>query len=175
MISEKLAAALNDQINMEYYSAYSYLAMSAHFLTLNLNGFAHWMRIQVQEELTHGTKVFDFLDDREGNICLEAIEAPKQTWDNPLVVFENSLAQEQKVSQSIYNIVDLALSERDHATNNFLQWFISEQVEEEAAVKEIIDTLKLVGMEGNGLFLLDRDLAQRQLSGAETTPEDPAP
>lgn len=164
MINAKIAAALNDQLNLEYYSAYSYLAMSAYFLTQNLNGFAHWMRVQAQEELGHGMKIYDFLDDREAEIRFQALDAPKQNWDNPLDVFEDSLAHEQKVSQSIYNIADLALSERDHATHTFLQWFIAEQVEEEAAVKELIDTLKLVGTEGNGLFLLDRDLAQRDLA-----------
>ena len=112
MINTKIAAALNEQLNMEYYSAYSYLAMSAYFLTQNLNGFAHWMRVQAQEELTHGMKIYDFLDDREADIRFSAIETPKQSWDSPLEVFEDSLAQEQKVSQSIYNIADLALSER---------------------------------------------------------------
>lgn len=164
MINSKIAAALNDQLNLEYHSAYSYLAMSAYFLTQNLNGFAHWMRVQAQEELAHGMKIYDFLDDREAEIRFRALDAPKQNWDGPLDVFEDSLAHEQKVSQSIYNIADLALSERDHATHTFLQWFIEEQVEEEAAVKELIDTLKLVGAEGNGLFLLDRDLAQRDLA-----------
>lgn len=164
MINSKIATALNDQLNLEYYSAYSYLAMSAYFLTQNLNGFAHWMRVQAQEELGHGMKIYDFLDDREAEIRFQALAAPKQNWDSPLDVFEDSLAHEQKVSQSIYNIADLALSERDHATHTFLQWFIAEQVEEEAAVKELIDTLKLVGTEGNGLFLLDRDLAQRDLA-----------
>lgn len=174
MISEKIAAVLNDQINMEYYSAYSYLAMAAYFLTLNLNGLAHWMRIQAQEELTHGMKIYDFLDNREGDICLQAIDAPQKTWKNPLEAFEDALGHEKKVSQSIYDIADFALSERDHATHTFLQWFISEQVEEEAAVKEVIDTLKLVGMEGNGLFLFDRDLAQRQFKGIQAVPEEPA-
>ena len=164
MINSKIAAALNDQLNMEYHSAYSYLAMSAYFLTQNLNGFAHWMRVQAQEELAHGMKIYDFLDDREAEIRFRALDALKQNWENPLDVFEDSLAHEQKVSQSIYNIADLALSERDHATHTFLQWFIAEQVEEEAAVKELIDTLKLVGTEGNGLFLLDRDLARRDLA-----------
>ncbi len=154
---------------MEYYSAYSYLAMSAYFLTENLNGFAHWMRVQAEEELTHGMKIYDFLDDREADIRLSTIDTPKQCWDSPLEVFEDTLAHERKVSQSIYNIADLALSERDHATHTFLQWFITEQVEEEAIVKEVIDTLKLVGIKGNGLFLLDRDLAQRGLNSTDAT------
>ena len=143
--------------------------MSAYFLTQNLNGFAHWMRIQAQEELTHGMKIYDFLDDREADIRLSTIDTPKQCWDSPLEVFEDTLAHERKVSQSIYNIADLALSERDHATHTFLQWFITEQVEEEAIVKEVIDTLKLVGIKGNGLFLLDRDLAQRGLNSTDAT------
>ncbi len=169
MINTKITAALNAQLNMEYYSAYSYLAMSAYFLRQNLNGFAHWMRVQAQEELTHGMKIYDFLDDREADIRFGTIDTPKQCWDSPLEVFEDTLAQERKVSQSIYNIADLALSERDHATHTFLQWFITEQVEEEAIVRELIDTIKLVGIEGNGLFLLDRDLAQRGLNGTDTT------
>ena len=103
MINTNITAALNAQLNMEYYSAYSYLAMSAYFLTQNLNGFAHWMRVQAQEELTHGMKIYDFLDDREADIRFSAIDTPKQCWDSPLEVFEDSLAQEQRVSQSIYN------------------------------------------------------------------------
>ena len=174
MISEKITDALNKQINMEYSSAYAYLAMSAYFLTQNLKGFAHWMRIQAQEELMHGMRIYDFLDDREGDICFGDVVAPKQSWENPLEVFEDTLASEQEVSTSIYNIADLALSERDHATHTFLQWFIAEQVEEESSVREVIDTLKLVGLEGNGLFLLDRDLALRQTSSAEAAPDDSA-
>ncbi len=169
MIKTKIVAALNEQLNMEYHAAYSYLAMSAYFLTQNLNGFAHWMRVQAQEELTHGMKIYDFLDDREADIRFRAIDAPKQEWDSPLDVFEDTLAHERKVSQSIYHIAELALSERDHATHTFLQWFIAEQVEEEAAVKEVVDALKLVGLEGNGLFLLNRDLAQRQLNDVDIT------
>lgn len=168
VINTKITAALNEQLNMEYYSAYSYLAMSAYFLRQNLNGFAHWMRIQAQEELTHGMKIYDFLDNREADIRFGTIDTPKQCWDSPLEVFEDTLAQERKVSQSIYNIADLALAKRDHATHTFLQWFITEQVEEEATVRELIDTLKLVGIKGNGLFLLDRDLAQRQPNGTDT-------
>lgn len=169
MIHEKINQALNDQINLEYASAYVYLAMSAHFLAQNLNGFAHWLRIQAQEELLHGMKIYDFLDSRDGVIRLSEIPAPKQHWDGPLSVFEDALASEKHVSASIYNLVDLTLKEHDHATGNFLQWFVSEQVEEEAAATKILDTLKLVGADGNGLFLIDRDLQQRASAlGAST-------
>jgi len=168
MISEKMVAALSNQINLEYRAAYSYLAMSSYFLSRNFKGFANWMRVQAQEELVHGTKIFDFVDERDAQVQFADIQTPPQTWDNPLSVFENALANERKVSESIYDLVDLSLSERDHATNTFLQWFVSEQVEEEATIKEVIDNLKLVGNDGNGLFLLDRDLGQRTLAGTES-------
>ena len=168
MVSDKIATALNNQINLEYHSAYSYLAMSAYFLTQNFKGFANWMRVQAQEELMHGMKIFDFLDERDSLIRFADIQMPQQTWDSPLAVFEDALANERKVSESIYDLVDLALAERDHATNNFLQWFVSEQVEEEATIHEVIDNLKRVGNDGNGLFLLDRDMGQRTIADAAT-------
>lgn len=168
MIKEQILASLNEQINMEYHSSYSYLAMSKYFLEQNLNGFASWMRIQAQEELIHGMKIFDFVDERDGNIHFSDIKQPRQEWDGPLSVFEDALANERLVSESIYDLVDLSLSERDHATNTFLQWFVAEQVEEEATIKEVIDNLKLVGNDGNGLFLLDRDMAQRTLANTDT-------
>ena len=173
MINEKINKALNAQINMEYASAYEYLAMSAHFLDLNLNGFAQWMRVQAQEELIHGMKIYDFLDEREGKIELTEIPTPQGTWENPLAVFEDALKNEKAVSKSIYKIVDLALEERDHATNTFMQWFVSEQVEEEASVTRVIDNLKLVGNEGNGLFLLDRDMGEREPRSPDSISEPP--
>lgn len=166
MINEKITKALNEQINLEYASAYAYLAMSSYFLAKNLNGFAHWLRVQAQEELVHGMKIYDFVSERDGQITLSDIPAPKSNWDDALAVFQDARENEKEVSTSIYNLVDLSLKEHDHATNNFLQWFVSEQVEEESAVNKVIDTLKLVGADGNGLFLVDRDLNQRVPSTA---------
>ena len=170
MIKEKIVDALNAQINLEYHSSYTYLAMSKYFLEQNLNGFAHWMRIQAQEELMHGMKVFDFIDERDGIIDFTDIKKPRQAWDGPLDVFQDALNNEQAVSESIYNIVDLCLTERDHATHTFLQWFVAEQVEEEATIRQVIDDLKLIDNDGNGLFLLDRDLGQRTFATAEQAP-----
>ncbi len=168
MVKDNILKKLNAQINLEYHSSYSYLAMSKYFLEQNLNGFAIWMRVQAQEELIHGMKIFDFLNERDGAIQFSDIQQPRQTWDTPLDVFEDALANEKIVSESIYDIVDLSLSERDHATNAFLQWFVSEQVEEESLIKGVIDNLKLVGNDGNGLFLLDRDLGQRSFVSTDT-------
>lgn len=170
MIKDNILTSLNAQINLEYHSSYSYLAMSKYFLEQNLNGFASWMRVQAQEELVHGMKIFDFVNERDGTIQFSDIKKPRQQWDTPLNAFEDALENEKIVSESIYDIVDLSLSERDHATNAFLQWFVSEQVEEESLIKEVIDNLKLVGNDGNGLFLLDRDLGQRAFTNADTSP-----
>jgi len=170
MIKDKILQSLNAQINLEYHSSYSYLAMSKYFLEQNLNGFASWMRVQAQEELIHAMKIFDFINERDGTIQFADIKQPRQQWDTPLDAFEDALTNEKSVSESIYDIVDLSLSERDHATNAFLQWFVSEQVAEESLIKEVIDNLKLVGNDGNGLFLLDRDLGQRSFINPEPSP-----
>lgn len=167
MIDRKMLDALNEHLNVEYYSAYYYLAMSAYFHDTDLNGMASWMRVQYQEELAHAGRFFDFIADREGTISLKPIEAPPQAWDGPLAVFEDALAHEKSVTQRIYELVDLSLEMRDHASNTFLQWFVTEQVEEEATASEIIQQLKLVGGDGNGLFLLDRELGQRSPEGAD--------
>lgn len=161
MISGKIQDALNNQINAEFGAAYIYLSMSAYFTSVNLNGFAVWMRAQAQEEMGHAMRIYDFINDREGEIQLKAVDAPTAKWDSPLAAFEAAYAHEQKVTGMIYDIVDLSLKERDHATNSFLQWFVNEQVEEEATASDIVNKLKLVGDDNNGLFLLDRDLGTR--------------
>ena len=161
MFRPKMLEAFNKHLNSEKYSAYYYLSMSAFFHDKDLNGFATWMRTQYQEELAHAAKFFDFINDREGVVDLPAIESPPSEWDSPLNVFEDALKHEQGVTQKIYGLVDLSLEHRDHASNSFLQWFVTEQVEEEATVTEIIQQLKLVGNDGNGLFLMDRELGQR--------------
>ena len=135
--------------------------MSAYFESINLKGFAHWMRIQTQEEIVHVMKFFDFLVERGGKVTLSSIESPPTEWASPLAVFEHAYQHEQKVTGLINDLVNLAISEKDHATNNFLQWFISEQIEEEASADEVVQKIKLMGDASGGLFMLDRELAQR--------------
>ena len=161
MLKEKIQKALNQQVNAELYSSYLYLAMAAYFETINLKGFANWMRVQTQEELVHAMKFYDFIIERGGKAVLSSIEGPPTEWPSPLAVFEQAYEHEQKVTGLINNLVDLSMAEQDHATNNFLQWFVAEQVEEEASADEVVQKIKLMGDASGGLFMLDRELAQR--------------
>jgi ferritin len=161
MLSEKMEQALNGQINAEMYSAYLYLSMSAYFQSISLSGFANWMKIQAQEEMVHAMKFYDFVNERGGRVTLHPVDAPPAQWDGPLDVFEAVYSHEQKVTGLINDLVELALSERDHATNIFLQWFVSEQVEEEDSADDIVQKIKLIGEAQGGLFMLDRELGQR--------------
>ena len=161
MLSERMEQALNEQINAELYSAYLYLSMAAYFESINLSGFGNWMRVQAQEELTHAMKFYDFMYERGGRVVLTAVDAPPSEWDSSLAAFEGAYAHECKVSAMINNLVNIAIEEKDHATNNFLQWFVSEQVEEEASADAVVQKLKLIGDHGNGIFMLDRELGQR--------------
>ena len=161
MLSKKMEAALNKQVVAEYYSAYLYMAMSAYFETVNLGGFAGWMRAQAMEELSHGTKIFQYVNERGGRVWLDAIDKPPLKWASPLAVFQETLKHERKVTGLINKLVDLAIKEKDHATKNFLQWFVAEQVEEEASADEILQKLKMIGKDGGGLFMIDRELGQR--------------
>jgi len=161
MISEKVQKALNDQVAAEFYSAYLYLSMSAYLESIDLPGFANWMRVQYQEEVTHAEKIFDHVIERDGRAVVKAWEAPPAEWKSALDVFETAYAHEQKVTGLINNLVDLALSEKDHASFNFLQWFVNEQVEEEASVKAIVQQLRLLGDSRAGLFQIDRELGRR--------------
>ncbi|NLS96419.1 MAG: ferritin [Planctomycetaceae bacterium] len=161
MLSPKMEAALNNQINAEYYSSYLYLSMAAYFDSINLPGFANWMRIQNQEEMLHTMKFFDFVSERNGRVKLAAIDGPETEWESPLAAFEATLAHEQHVTALINKLVDLALAESDHATNNFLQWFVAEQVEEEATADGILQQLRLMKDAPGGLFMMDRELGQR--------------
>ena len=156
--------ALNDQINAEMYSAYLYLSMSAYFQSKSLTGFANWMKVQAQEEMVHAMKMYDFVNERGGRVILAAIAAPPLEWDSPLNAFEGVYEHEQKVTGLINNLVELALEEHDHATNIFLQWFVSEQVEEEDSANEVVQKIKLMGDAQGGLFMLDRELGQRVFS-----------
>jgi len=161
MIDQRMQEALNKQINAEIYSAYLYLSMSAHFQSVNLAGFANWMRVQWQEELAHALKFYDYVNERGGRVVLQPVEAPPSAWDSPLALFEQVHQHEQKVTGMINKLVDLAVEIRDHVTNNVLQWFVAEQVEEEASADEVVQKLKLVGDDPSALFMIDRELAQR--------------
>lgn len=161
MIKTVVQEAINKQIMREMYSANLYFSMSAYYNSINLNGFANWMHIQAEEEMTHAIKFFDYLLDRGGEVKMEMIPAPTLKWDSALAAFENAYEHEQQVTAWIYELADLAIAERDHATNSLLQWFIDEQVEEEATASEIVDRLKLVGNERTGLFILDNELKAR--------------
>jgi len=161
MLSNKMEAAINQQINAEMYSSYLYLSMATYFESISLGGFSNWMRQQAQEEMFHAMKMFDFVCERGGRVTLKAIDEPPSKWASVLDVIENVLAHEQKVTGLINDLVNLALDERDHATNIFLQWFVSEQVEEEDTAGGLVDKLKLIGGDANGLFMLDTELATR--------------
>ncbi len=161
MISTKMEEALNGQVNAEMYSAYLYLSMESYFRSLNLSGFANWMRVQVQEELMHAIKIYDFVNECGSRVTLKAIEGPPTKWESPLAVFEAVYAHEQKVTGLINELVDLAIKEKDHATNTFLQWFVNEQVEEEDSADQVVQKLKMIKNDPDGLFLVDRELGQR--------------
>jgi ferritin len=159
MFSEKMQAALNAQINMELKAFYTYLSMSAHFQAEGLQGFAAWMRHHSEEEMVHAMKIYDYINRRRGQVRLQAVDAPAHAWESPLEAFEDAFEHERKVSMSIDNLVTLAREEGDRATDSFLQWFVDEQVEEEEVVSTAIDKLKLIGDNGAGLYMLDRELA----------------
>ena len=161
MLKEKMLAAFNKQINAEMYSAYLYLSMEAYFQSINLTGFANWMRTQTQEEMMHAMKFYDFVFERGGKVTLEAIDKPPFSWDSPLAAFKEVLKHEQHVTSLINDLVDLAIKEKDHASNIFLQWFVTEQVEEEASADAVIQRLKLAKDNASGLFMIDAELGQR--------------
>jgi ferritin len=161
MISHEIQDAFNEQLNAELYSAYLYLSMSAYFESMNLKGFANWMRCQAQEEMVHVMKFYSFINDRGGRIVLSAIEGPAVKWDSPLAAFEDAYKHEQKVTGLINNLVDLAMQQKDHAAGTFLQWFVTEQVEEEASADAVVQKLKLAGDQGAALFMIDAELAAR--------------
>jgi ferritin len=161
MLSAKLQDAFNKQINAELFSSYLYLSMSACFEAMDLKGMAHWLRVQAGEENQHAMRIFDFLNDRSARVTLTAIEAPKAEWKSPLEAFEDAYKHEMKISGMINDLMNLAALERDGASHDFLEWFVREQVEEEAAAQLIVAQLKLVGDSGVGLYMLDQQLGQR--------------
>jgi ferritin len=161
MLKKNIEKALNAQLNAEAYSAYLYMSMAAWAVEDNLPGFANWMHVQAQEETLHATKFYDFIIGRGGRVELLAIDKPPVEWASPLAMFEAAYAHEQKVTGLINKLTDLAIKESDHATNIFLQWFVTEQVEEEANADQNVRKTKMVGDSQQGLFMLDRELATR--------------
>jgi ferritin len=161
MLSEKLLDALNEQMKNEFYSAYLYKAMAAYFEAEDLPGFAHWMKLQALEELCHGEKFFDYICEAGGRAALRAIDAPQADYDSPLGVFDFSLKHEQFVSESINQLMTLAKQEGNHATEIFLQWFITEQVEEEASFGLVLKKLNRLAGDGRGLMMMDQEMGQR--------------
>ena len=161
MLNPKIQDALNRQINAELFSAYLYHSMSAYFEAKDLKGMANWMRIQAGEENGHAMRISDFVNNRSGRVTLTAIEAPKTEWKSPLDVFEDAYKHELKITGMINDLMNLVAVEKDGAGHDFLEWFVREQVEEEASAQLIVAQLKLVGDTGVGLYLLDQQLGQR--------------
>ncbi len=160
-MNKRMEDALNEQVNAEMFSSYLYLSMSAYFADMNLNGFANWMRVQAQEELAHAMKFFDYINERSVRIELKAIEQPRKEWGSVIEAMEETYKHEQLITSLINNLVNVAIEEKDHATNNFLQWFVSEQVEEEAHANELLSELKMIDGKGPALFMIDRELKNR--------------
>ena len=161
MLKRPVEEALNAQINAELYSSYLYLAMSAWAESRDLPGAANWFRIQAQEELVHMMRFFDYVNDRDGRVALAAIDAPTGEWTSPTAAFEHTYEHEQVVTELINGLVRTAREHGDELTHNMLQWFVAEQVEEEASVRTVLGKLRLAGDSGAALFMLDNELAQR--------------
>ncbi len=163
MLTKNMEEALNKQVNAELYSAYLYLSMAAYFESVDLKGCATWMYAQTQEEMVHAMKIYEYINERGGRAIMDAIDAPKNEWGSALEVFEHAYQHEQYVTSLINDLMDLSISEKDHATRIFLQWFVTEQVEEEASASGVVERLKLAGESTGGLFMVDKELGQRQL------------
>jgi ferritin len=164
-LSPKMQTAMNEQMRREFVAYYLYLAMAAWFARRNFSGFAAWMRVQAREEEGHALKLFDYIDDRGGEISLESIDKPRVDWKNVLAVFEAAKGHEAKVSQGIHRLYALALSEKDFASQAMLQWFIIEQVEEEKTSTHIVETIRIIGESRSALLNYDRELGGRNRAG----------
>lgn len=167
MISPRIEKLINDQFNMELFSSNLYLSMTSWFLSQDLDGFANFFRIQAQEEMMHAMKQFDYLHNVDGKISMKAVDAPDQEFKSIVDCFEKTLAHEQKVTASISNILHSALEEKDYATHSFFQWFINEQVEEEATMKTMLKKVKMIGENSSSLYLLNAELLQRTFQAEE--------
>jgi ferritin len=161
MLNKKIEKAINKQINAEIWSAYLYLSMSAYLEDKGLPGFANWMKNQWKEELAHAMKFFDYVNERSGRVVLEPIAKVPKEWKSPIHIMEETLKHEREVTSLINNLTDLAIKEKDHATNNLLQWFIAEQVEEEATVGDILNKLKMIEGKGHAMLMIDKELGSR--------------
>jgi len=161
MLSKAMLKALNDQINEEMYSSYLYLSMSSWFKAQNFNGFASWLALQSKEEWAHAMKIYDYIYLQRGTVTLDAIKKPTASWKSPLDVFEAGFKHEQHITSCFGKLMDLAKKEDDHATEIFLQWYVSEQVEEESNFDEIVAMLKLIGDHTGNLFMVDKRLGKR--------------
>ncbi len=166
MLKPKVLAKINDQINKELAAAYLYYSMSAYFESISLKGFANWMRIQAQEELTHSHRLHLYVINRGARPTFAAAPAPKHDWKSPLDAMTDAYKHECKVSEMINECVGVAIQEGDHMTNTMLQWFVNEQVEEEATADDVVQKLKLIGDNSGALFMLDNELAGRRLAQA---------
>jgi len=162
MLNKEVQDAMNEQIKNELYSAYLYLSMSAYSESISLPGFAHWMRVQAQEEQGHAMRFYRFIAERGGRVELQALDQPPAEYGSPLDLFEKTLAHERKVTGLINDLYALAVREEDYASQVFMQWFITEQVEEEQNATQILEVLKMIGDSAQGLLMLDRELGQRQ-------------
>lgn len=169
LISEKMQELINQQINAELYSSYLYLSMAAYFESHNWSGFAAWMKGQAGEEMGHAMKFYEYLLERGGKVVLQAIPAPHSNWESPQAVFEETYQHELKVTDRIHRLLDAAIAEKDHATSNFLQWFVKEQVEEESSTLKLQEKLKMAGTSLGSVFRLDHDAGKaRKGNGGET-------
>lgn len=160
MLHEKMEQALNEQVKWELWSGYLYLSMGSWFASKGLPGFSVWMRNQAAEELSHAMKMFDFVIERGGRAVLQTVEAPGSEWESPLAILRAGLKHEGEVTGRINALVDLAQSLKDHASVNFLQWFVAEQVEEEASFGDVVSKLEMIG-DGGALYMLDKELGAR--------------
>jgi ferritin len=161
MFSERLLKELNQQIRHEFYSAHFYLAMAAYLVSEDLDGFANFFKVQAEEEKFHAMKFFDFVNEMDGRVILYGIDEPLNEFNSVLDVFQKAYLHEKKVTQMIYNLMDIATEEKDYKTTSFLKWFIDEQVEEEAMMKSIIKKLERIGDNSSALYMLDTELGQR--------------
>lgn len=162
-LSKKVEEVLNKQINAEFWSAYMYLSMSSYLEEKGLSGFANWLKIQYHEENTHGMKLFDYIIERDGRVLLEPIEKVPHEWKGVLDLFEEVYKHEQHVTALINKCMTVALEENDHATVSMLQWFVDEQVEEESSCRDILDKLRIIGGDGQGLYMMNEEFRGRTL------------
>ncbi|MCI2425029.1 ferritin [Candidatus Acetothermia bacterium] len=161
MISQRMQNALNEQIKHELESAYLYLSMVAYFRAEAFDGMAQWMTVQAQEEFTHAMKLFDYIDESDGRVELSALAQPPKEWTSPLEAFQAAYQHEQFITEKIDDLMKLAIEVKDHAAQIMLQWFVTEQIEEESSVRKIVNLLARVGDSGHGIVMIDRELGKR--------------